>query len=77
MNDIIASLESDTTVGSLGFGGPGRVSMTNSQQVVMVDGSAEIMDEIETVLDAGNYDIVFVESTEHALCLPFIHPSPV
>ena len=45
---------------------PGPVSTTNSQQVVIVDGSAEIMDEIETVLDAGNYDIVFVESTEHA-----------
>ena len=45
---------------------PGPVSTTNSQRVVIVDGSAEIMDEIETVLDAGHYDIVFVESTEHA-----------
>jgi len=45
---------------------PGPVPMTNAQQVVIVDGSAEIMDEIETVLDAGHYDIVFVESTEHA-----------
>ena len=42
------------------------ISTTDSQQVVIVDGSAEIMDVIETVLDAGNYDIVFVESTEHA-----------
>ena len=42
------------------------VSTSNSQPVVIVDGSAEIMDELETVLDAGNYDIVFVESAEHA-----------
>jgi len=46
--------------------GPGPVSRTASQQVVIVDGSAEIMDEIETVLGSGHYDVVFVESTEHA-----------
>lgn len=52
-----------TTVGASDIG---PVSTTGSQQVVIVDGSAEIMDELETVLDAGHYDIIFVESTEHA-----------
>ena len=37
-----------------------------AQKVVIVNGSPEILELIETALDAGRYDIVFVESTEHA-----------
>jgi PleD family two-component response regulator len=37
-----------------------------AQKVVMVNGSPEILDMLETVLDAGHYDVVFVESSEHA-----------
>src|SRR6478736_2996973 len=32
----------------------------------VVNGSAEMLELLETVLDAGNYDVVFVESNEHA-----------
>ncbi len=39
---------------------------TAAQKVVIVNGSNEILEVLETVLEAGNYDIVFVESTEHA-----------
>ena len=39
---------------------------TAAQKVVIVNGSNEILELLETVLDAGNYDVVFVESTEHA-----------
>lgn len=39
---------------------------TATQKVVIVNGSAEVMDLLESVLDAGHYDIVFVESNEHA-----------
>jgi PleD family two-component response regulator len=39
---------------------------TGAQKVVIVNGSPEILELIETALDAGRYDIVFVESTEHA-----------
>src|SRR5205807_4135104 len=39
---------------------------TAAQKVVIVNGSAEILELLETVLDAGHYDIVFVESSEHA-----------
>jgi PleD family two-component response regulator len=39
---------------------------TSAQKVVIVNGSPEILELIETALDAGRYDIVFVESTEHA-----------
>jgi len=39
---------------------------TTAQKVVFVNGNAEILDLLETVLDAGHYDIVFVESSQHA-----------
>ena len=41
-------------------------SATTTQKVVIVNGTAEILDLLETVLDAGHYDVVFVESSEHA-----------
>ena len=34
--------------------------------MVIVNGSTEILELLETVLDAGHYDVVFVESTAHA-----------
>jgi CheY-like chemotaxis protein len=37
-----------------------------TQKVVIVNGSAEILGLLETVLDAGHYDVVFVESSAHA-----------
>jgi PleD family two-component response regulator len=39
---------------------------TTTQKVVIVNGTAEILDLLETLLDAGHYDVVFVESSEHA-----------
>ena len=39
---------------------------TTAQKVVIVNGTPEILDLLETVLDAGHYDVVFVESSEHA-----------
>lgn len=39
---------------------------TGTQKVVIVNGSTEMLELLETVLDAGNYDVVFVESNEHA-----------
>jgi len=37
-----------------------------TQKVVIVNGSSDVMALLETVLAAGRYDIVFVESSEHA-----------
>ena len=37
-----------------------------AQKVVIVNGSAGILELVETVLEAGHYDIVFVESSDHA-----------
>ena len=34
--------------------------------MVIVNGTPEILDLLETVLDAGHYDVVFVESSQHA-----------
>jgi PleD family two-component response regulator len=39
---------------------------TATQKVVIVNGSTDMMTLLETVLDAGHYDVVFVESNEHA-----------
>src|SRR6476660_7961760 len=36
------------------------------QKVVIVNGTGEIFDLLETVLEAGHYDCVFVESNAHA-----------
>jgi CheY-like chemotaxis protein len=39
---------------------------TALQQVVVVSKQSQLNGLLETVLDAGQYDVVFVESTEHA-----------
>src|SRR5215510_8272844 len=41
-------------------------STTGAQKVVIVNGDAQILELLETVLDAGHYDVVFVESSAHA-----------
>ena len=43
-----------------------RTEATLAQKVVIVNGNAEILELLETVLDAGHYDVVFVESSQHA-----------
>jgi len=43
-----------------------NAAAATTQKVVIVNGTAEILDLLETVLDAGHYDVVFVESSEHA-----------
>ena len=42
------------------------VAVTPVQKVVVVNGNTEILGMLETVLDAGRYDMVFVESNERA-----------
>ena len=37
-----------------------------SKKVVIVNGSPETLQMFEMVLDAGHYDVVFVESNQHA-----------
>jgi len=39
---------------------------TPTQKVVVVNGSAEALSVLETLLDAGHYDMVFVESSDRA-----------
>jgi CheY-like chemotaxis protein len=39
---------------------------SGAQKVVIVNGSPAVLEMLETVLDAGRYDIVFVESSAHA-----------
>jgi PleD family two-component response regulator len=40
--------------------------MTPVQKVVVVNGNTEVLGLLETVLDAGRYDMVFVESSDRA-----------
>jgi PleD family two-component response regulator len=44
---------------------PERVAAA-AQKVVIVNGSTEMLELLETVLDAGHYDVVFVESSQRA-----------
>ena len=37
-----------------------------AQKVVIVNGNAAILGLLETMLDAGHYDVVFVEPSAHA-----------
>ena len=37
-----------------------------AQKVVVINGTAEVLDLLESVLAAGRYDMVFVESSERA-----------
>ena len=37
-----------------------------AQKVVIVDGTPDILELLETALEAGHYDVVFVESNDHA-----------
>lgn len=41
-------------------------SPTSTQKVVIINGSTDVLELLETVLDAGHYDVVFVESSTHA-----------
>ena len=49
-----------------------------AQKVVIINGSAEVLELLETVLDAGHYDVVFVESSTHAYSqIKRVHPDLV
>jgi PleD family two-component response regulator len=41
-------------------------NMNAVQKVVVVNGNTEVLGMLETVLDAGRYDMVFVEDSDHA-----------
>ena len=43
-----------------------RVAVTPVQKVVVVNGNTDVLGMLETVLDAGRYDMVFVESADRA-----------
>ena len=43
-----------------------RLATEPAQKVVVVNGNTEVLGMLETALDAGRYDMVFVESSERA-----------
>src|ERR671912_1396485 len=43
-----------------------QIANTPVQKVVVVNGNTEVLGMLEAVLDAGRYDMVFVESSDHA-----------
>jgi PleD family two-component response regulator len=43
-----------------------RIAATPVQKVVVVNGNTDVLGMLETVLDAGRYDMVFVESSDRA-----------
>jgi CheY-like chemotaxis protein len=42
------------------------VARYTTQKVVVVNGSHEVLELLETVLDGGRYEVAFIESAEHA-----------
>ena len=59
-----------TSTTPTGVRGPGDEPSTATQRVVIVNGSGNMLELLETVLDASRYDVVFVES--HAGAYPQI-----
>jgi CheY-like chemotaxis protein len=56
----------------------GVVPPITTQKVVIVNGNPEILGLLEAVLEAGHYDVVFVESSEHAYSqIKRVHPDLV
>ena len=54
------------------------ISTTPVQKVVVVNGSSEILGMLESVLDAGRYDMVFVEPGTRAYSqIKKVHPNLV
>lgn len=43
-----------------------RPHVARSQKVLIVNGDGDVLEMLEPMLEAGNYDVVFVEATEHA-----------
>jgi len=43
-----------------------RSALRGAERVVIVNGSSDALELIETVLEAGRYNVVFVESSAHA-----------
>jgi PleD family two-component response regulator len=43
-----------------------RIAIAPIQKVVVVNGNTEVLGMLETVLDAGRYDMVFVEASDRA-----------
>jgi PleD family two-component response regulator len=55
-----------TIVDSFQLGSSEAAAAGAAQKVVIVNGSSEMLGLLETALEAGHYDVVFVESSEHA-----------
>jgi PleD family two-component response regulator len=58
-----------TNVMNLTSATPSRRTQSNdvtAQKVVIVNGGNEVPELLDTVLDAGSYDVVFVEAIAHA-----------
>ena len=55
-----------TTADAFRPAGFDAAAATTTQKVVIVNGSPDMLATLESVLDAGHYDVVFVESSDHA-----------
>lgn len=51
---------------SSSFAADTRSPRPAAQTVLIVNGDSDVLEVLEPVLDAGNYDVVFVESSAHA-----------
>ena len=61
LTDSVTSLAN-----SEGIRRPTLVTPTGAQKVAIVNGNPDVLALAETVLSAGHYDVVFIESVTHA-----------
>ena len=54
----------DTNLGN-SAGGTRRTDRSLSQRVLIINGNSDMLEMLEPVLDGGNYDVVFIESSAH------------
>jgi CheY-like chemotaxis protein len=59
---MVTNTESDADRRDPKHAGP----MIDAQKVVIVNGTTEILEGLQGMLDVGHYDVVFVESSAHA-----------
>jgi CheY-like chemotaxis protein len=57
---------SNTTPSAFAAEPQSETTASPAQKVVVINGGTDMMTLLETVLEAGHYDMVFVESTDHA-----------
>lgn len=59
-------LSEEPTMATIKDSTTARQGTKGLQKVAVINGSSEVLELLEVVLDAGHYDVIFMDSNEHA-----------